>query len=725
MVTLQLTDFASGAPPYVQLRNYIKFSALDETKVDDLSFKAISPSELIKEFGVAHNLVWKKEKLNPTDAFFEFCKFIFLKIREDRRRKHQVKKLSTYELPLTSEWLEAQKGTSDHPVRDVLFKKLHEKLEDGIAAQNKKRIFEPQETLKLMPSTCMELIKRFEHIDLSSMDEDLNGRMFEVFLASAVQGKELGQFFTPRPVVDFMTRIGLFDTEINNGTRIIDACAGTGGFLIEAMAYLIAGLREDTRFTPLEKEKINQRVCNEQLYGIEANERVARVARVNMYLHGDGGSHIFHGDGLDKSPVVHSGFSTEKKREINDQKTKVRPDSFDLVLSNPPFSMNYSKTNPDESRILEQREFMSNFNKLQSKALFIERYHELLSPGGSMLIILDDTLLNGANFKSVREWLLNKFVLLGVHSLPFNAFFKAKANIKTSVLHLRKKLSEDDTQGHVFMSISNNVGHNNSLNDTYDRNNLNNIFNAYVDWKRKGELDTSIENNHDLNENLECAEQIWIQDPNTLSSERLDAFFYSPELSQLRTALFNREKSGEIELIKGRDVDLRLKLSASEKLKLSESDKLFKYIEIGDVTKFGMITSYIEAKIEDIPSRGQYRVAEGDLLFALNISSRGTVARVPKEFDGAICTSGFLVIRPKDKNDGMLLLYSLRSEQCRKQIYYLSQTASQPELKIDIWKNEFLIPMPLGSSRSDAIANMTDFLSRIDNVMNFSGAVFN
>ena len=68
---------------------------------------------------------------------------------------------------------------------------------------------------------------------------------------------------------------------------------------------------------------------------------------------------------------------------------------------------------------------------------------------------------------------------------------------------------------------------------------------------------------------------------------------------------------------------------------------------------------------------------------------------VPPEFDNAICTSGFLVIIPDNEEQGLLLWYSLRSELCRKQIYYLAQTASQPELKLDAWNSYFEIPIPI------------------------------
>ena len=100
-VTLRLSDFASGSPPYVILRSHIKFKSTISVKTGDIPFNSISPDKLNRLFFSCHDLVWKKEKLNPTDAFFEFCKFIFIKIKEDKKRENQTKKLKAYEIPLT------------------------------------------------------------------------------------------------------------------------------------------------------------------------------------------------------------------------------------------------------------------------------------------------------------------------------------------------------------------------------------------------------------------------------------------------------------------------------------------------------------------------------------------------------------------------------------------------------------------------------------------------
>lgn len=719
IVTLRLDDFSSGSPPLIALKNYIRYKSRKEMQGHEEFFETIPPAELNLLFDECHNIIWKKEKLSPTDAFYEFCKFVFMKIQEDRKR---VDGTPRSEVPLTLSWLTSTEPTSRHPVRDILFVGLRTELEDAIR-RGKKRIFEPGETFRLSASTCKELIARFENINLSAIDEDLNGRMFERFLNQAVRGKELGQYFTPRPVVDFMTRIALHDCDITDPPRVIDACAGTGGFLIEAMAYLLAAVRNDNRLTNFEKEELGKRICDEQLFGIEANERVSRIARVNMYLHGDGGSHVFLGDGLDSAPAIESDMKTERKDEITEHGEKIRPDSYDLAITNPPFSMKYSADNEDENRILQQREISQGLKSVKSNLLFLDRYHELLKPGGELLIVIDDTVLNGPSQTQVREWILDKFVLLGVHSLPFNAFFKAKANIKTSILHLRKKQRNNEVQGYVFMSITNNIGHDNHSRDTIERNNLVDVLMTYFEWKRTGQIRDTVVENQDPEETLECPQQTWLLSPDMLIPERLDSFYYAPDLASVREKIQIKEEANEVRSYSGRDFTVVSRLTNVEKAAYKDSGEILKYIEIGDVTPYGLIVSHAAGPFEELPSRGLYRIRSGDVLVALNNSSRGTVVLVPDQYDGAICTSGFLVIRPESNEQGMLLWYALRSEYCRAQIYYLAQTASQPELKLSVWNEEFVVPLPaIGEPQNTALSIVAEFMDRVS-ALNDAGNV--
>lgn len=724
VVTLQLSDFASGMPPYVVLRTYIKYEAITPKPKTSIAFEALPPQKLNALFAESHQMVWRKEKLAPADAFFEFCKFIFIKIQEDKKREKLDPGTPAYMIPLTLDWLEVQKASSNHPVRDILFHNLHTQLENAIIKDKKKRIFEKDETLKLAAATCKELIESFQNVNLSSIDEDLNGRMFEVFLAASIRGKDLGQFFTPRSVVDCMTRISLRNVDVTNPPRVLDACCGTAGFLIEVMAYLTGRLRDDTRLTSKQREEIRTKICNECLYGVEANERVARIARINMYLHGDGGSHIFHGDGLDIDSQEHPDMTEEQKDSIIEYKGKVTNESFDIILTNPPFSMKYDSNKPDEKRIIQQHNLTVNASTVKSSVLFLARYYELLKPNGEMLIVLDDTVLNGKSFEEVRKWIMDNFIILGVHSLPFNAFFKAKANIKTSILHLRKKAEKTEEQGYVFMSVSNNIGHDNSLKDTPFRNNLTEILIAYLEWQRTGKINSTIRDNANQDENLECPLQYWITPADKLTLERFDAFFYCPDLYDTYATIQNAVTKKNIKMVEGKSLKLRKKLTGAEKKEMKENDIIYKYIEISDVTQYGLITKYIEGNFGDLPTRGEYLIKKGDILLALNNSSRGTVVLVPQEFDNAICTSGFLVIVPQSEEHGLLLWYALRSEICRKQIYYLAQTASQPELKLDAWNRYFQIPLPTGKAKEEALKKAREFYSYLEKLTDINNYRF-
>ncbi len=259
------------------------------------------------------------------------------------------------------------------------------------------------------------------------------------------------------------------------------------------------------------------------------------------------------------------------------------------------------------------------------------------------------------------------------------------------------------------MSISNNIGHNNALKDTPHRNNLNDIFNIYSEWRRTGRFTTVCNRNQDCNENLECPEQIFLVTPKQLSRKRLDAFYYAPELTETREEIRKLAKDGVVVIKTGRDFARAPKIKRSERANMAASGERLRYIEIGDVTNYGLIVTHVAGTIDELPSRGQYRVQKGDVLVAINNSSRGTVVLVPEQYEGTICTSGFLVIRPENEQEGLLLWYVLRSELCRRQIYYLAQTASQPELKLGAWEIEFLVPVPLGSERVLAITNAKKF----------------
>src|SRR5207247_2268607 len=117
-----------------------------------------------------------------------------------------------------------------------------------------------------------------------------------------MRGRELGQFFTPRSVVKLMVRMAVLNATKGKMDKVIDACCGSGGFLIEVLTEMRNRIRANKTLSITEKDDLIETLANECLYGLDfgKNPPIARIARINMYLHGDGGSRIYYADALDK-----------------------------------------------------------------------------------------------------------------------------------------------------------------------------------------------------------------------------------------------------------------------------------------------------------------------------------------------------------------------------------------------------------------------------------------
>ena len=693
--TLRFQHFDSGDPRLAELRSTISY----ETFNQENAVKRVRPQyrrptirEIILAFEDAHNTIWKKDKYGPTKAFYELTKLLFVKLRQDRRIHEIVSRgdsVQEDDFYFTTDWIDHQ--PTQNPVSDLLFKEIQDQLESEIRSGSKKRIFGQGEVIELRTSTTREVVRIMEGYDLHGIDEDLNGRMFETFLNATVRGKELGQYFTPRPIVKYMTKTANLNIRDRRLPQVIDACCGSGGFLIEALAELSHAINGKSHLTNTEREQLHNELQTDSLYGIEANDEIGRVARLNMYLHGDGGSRIYVADALDKELMGDAGLDVEQRQQLGELRQRVLEDElrFDVALTNPPFSMSYSTKEPEEKRILQQYEIVSS-KSAHSNVLFLERYRDLLNEGGELLTVIDDTVLNGITAKAFRQYVREHFIIRQVISLPFNAFFRAQANIKTSILHLRRRRPGEE-QGDVFMAITNNVGHNDYRHDTPNRDNLPEIANLFTQWDKHGHEPQQIRPNA-ARESMGCPMQVFIVRANELKDHRLDAFYYAPELKNLRRQLMGLAETGKIVLKKGKDFKQVPHITSIGRRNLR--GRVSKYIEIDSVTRDGAIVSPREESYEELPSRAVLRLRENDVLFARNPYSRGTSVLVPKWLDGEFTTSGFINVRPCDEDEALMLWSIFRSEIWRIQTYYLSITAVQPELKNDIFQKEMLIPWP-------------------------------
>lgn len=484
ILSLKFEEFNKDNEKYKKLISILSKEEIGKDKFveEEFKFEPISPREVDGLFTICHNIIWKKETKNPTIAFYEFCKLFFIKLKQDKdihinyRLKHINPPKEEYKF---STWwinkIENENVNIDNPVNDILFKKnLLPYLKKEREEHHKKRIFDDDENINLTSGTIKKVVSLLEHVDFYGIDEDLNGRMFETFLSATIRGKDLGQFFTPRSVVKFMVKMANIKVSKDKEKiqKVFDGCCGSGGFLIDAMSDMITKVRNMKSLSNEEFEDLRDYIIGDCIYGIDKSEDNTRVSRMNLWFHGDGSSNVYCLNTLDKKTRYDKSLNEERKKEIEEFKGKIKKGlKFNVILTNPPFSTVLKMEDEEEKEILEDyhisyknldKSSSERVSSLKSNVLFIERYTDLLENGGKLLTVIDESILNTEQDKVFRDFILQNYIIKAIISLPRNSFVNAETTTKTSILYLRKKLSQNEKQPPIFMAMSQNIGHSDS-----------------------------------------------------------------------------------------------------------------------------------------------------------------------------------------------------------------------------------------------------------------------
>ena len=99
---------------------------------------------------------------------------------------------------------------------------------------------------------------------------------------------------------------------------------------------------------------------------------------------------------------------------------------------------------------------------IKTEILFCERVWQFLKPGtGRAAIVLPDGILTNSSLQGVRDWLLARFQLMAVVSLPQEAFQHSGAAVKASVVFVRKRAANEqpDDDEAIFMAAPANIGY--------------------------------------------------------------------------------------------------------------------------------------------------------------------------------------------------------------------------------------------------------------------------
>jgi len=186
-------DLDRRAPNYIEVKDIPHADASDK-EIKDLLFqlKPFEGKEFADLLHQCHNIIRNNEHLDPAAAFDEIAKILFVKVWVERRLKERKERKNLF----TVEFLKTQ--ISKSPI-NALFDETKE-------AYRADKIFEKDENINLCPATVEGIVKKLESYNLSETSEDVKGIAFERFLGGTFRG-EIGQFFTPRPIVEFMVRM--------------------------------------------------------------------------------------------------------------------------------------------------------------------------------------------------------------------------------------------------------------------------------------------------------------------------------------------------------------------------------------------------------------------------------------------------------------------------------------------------------------------------------------
>jgi type I restriction enzyme M protein len=248
--------------------------------------------QLKRTFQKCHDTLWAGGKRSPTTAFDEFAKIIFVKIRDEKKGRRIGE---PYDFQIKT-----------HESAESVYQRIN-------AIYLEAKALDPEifkDRLQVEPEELYTVVVHLQGISLDKTDLDTKGVAFEHFMEDFFKGKS-GQFFTPRLIVNFA--IAMMD--IGNEDLVLDPACGSGGFLLHA---LDAVRRQAEEFYP---DDLNAQYrywhdfAKSNLFGIEINDSIARVAKMNMIIHDDGHTNVIGFDALeniDKLNERNQGFGKNR-----------------------------------------------------------------------------------------------------------------------------------------------------------------------------------------------------------------------------------------------------------------------------------------------------------------------------------------------------------------------------------------------------------------------------
>lgn len=292
--------------------------------------------------------------------------------------------------------------------------------------------------IELDASLVKDIVIRLQKYSISNSELIKDG--LSTLYPMIMNERELGELITPRNLIKFSIEIA----GIHRNQAVFDPACGLGGFLVEASKY------------------------GAQIFGVDINQKVVEIAKINMYLIGSNPLNI----------ICHDSLQFYKK---NNADLEVPHQQYDLFITNPPF--NY--------KIQDERLDLYHLTKISggfSESLFVELGAELVKNNGKIIIIVPEGFLFNSQNERVRDFLLKNFKI-AVISLPAKMF--PSSAIRTSILVLTK--TKPDSNQSIFLAKVRPVEVKKNVAEQFDQQ-FKKILTAYREYEQHNTVNRYFEN---------------------------------------------------------------------------------------------------------------------------------------------------------------------------------------------------------------------------------------
>lgn len=373
------------------------------------------PHELNKIISDLRQIIVGKVAM-PPDQIEQITLFLFLK---QLSKKHdELVRIGSKELIFTGNWERYHFDVLVRHSGEELVKECREAVESLYKNPHidptVRKVFERSYLKILDPKVLSSFLQYLNEKFSDGLDL---GDFYESLLPILGTQNELGQFRTPRHIIDFIVRV----IDPNIGERIADPACGTAGFLVASFNYLKEKYTKEGRLT-LNPEQTKQ-LYNDTIYGWDMEPLMVKFSLANLYLHGL------------KVPNV-----SENDTLLNEN---LWQHTFDIIMANPPF------ITPKGGARRHSR-FAIKSNK--TEVLFCEWMVHHLNYNGRMGVIVPEGIIfdSSRGHHSVRQLFLDSG-LWCVVSLP-GQVFQPYSGVKTSIVFLDKTLTPENI---LFYEIEN------------------------------------------------------------------------------------------------------------------------------------------------------------------------------------------------------------------------------------------------------------------------------